>query len=413
MLILFSDGSLFQNPRNRKALEVAEKCKLNSIVFCSAHKKYCDSDSSFVESLAHCENYVNLFYSNSAAWLVYSLLMRIYSIPTNLLPGFRALAYFAASLLAYLPSLWCLLFRPPSILWLSSPFALAFVRCFSLLIALKKHILVYDFQDILCDDTSTASLPKSCRLFLSNNEDWANNNARFVISTSPAMSRFLKTKSMNSSCKRLVIYNSFDSLPVPDSKPSLAELDSGCLNFVWFSQTVGLDRGLDVFFKATQLVSVPICLHVYGYLLPRYSRSFAESVPESSNLTVSMKGLIPHSDLVSRLPFYDCGLSLDSSSFVSRDLTLTNKTLLYLEAGLNVLCFPTSSHKELLDDFGHLMHIASSPYEMARLFEIMFLKERALSDAKAKNVADFSDSRYGWSAQEDCYLSIFSEAQSL
>ena len=67
---------------------------------------------------------------------------------------------------------------------------------------------------------------------------------------------------------------------------------------------------------------------------------------------------------------HDIGLALEQSDIVSRDLTVTNKILQYLNAGLAVVATPTAGQREILGrapDAGRLVDFADSTAAAADL----------------------------------------------
>jgi glycosyltransferase involved in cell wall biosynthesis len=59
-------------------------------------------------------------------------------------------------------------------------------------------------------------------------------------------------------------------------------------------------------------------------------------------------GLVPSAQLASTIARHDLGLALEQSSIPSRDLTITNKVLQYLNAGLAVVATDTAGQREVL-----------------------------------------------------------------
>jgi len=57
---------------------------------------------------------------------------------------------------------------------------------------------------------------------------------------------------------------------------------------------------------------------------------------------------VPPARLPGVIADHDIGLALEQSSIASRDLTITNKILQYLNAGLAVVATPTAGQREVL-----------------------------------------------------------------
>ena len=140
-----------------------------------------------------------------------------------------------------------------------------------------------------------------------------------------------------------VITNSFPLQPLPvrsDHEDSPA--------FFWFSQTIGPGRGLEPFLDAWQKTIHPSRLVLLGEASPDYTRSLLERLPAAFRPRVSMLPLVSPEELPGLIARHDIGLALEQSSILNRDLTITNKILQYLNAGLAIVASDTAGQREVL-----------------------------------------------------------------
>jgi glycosyltransferase involved in cell wall biosynthesis len=109
------------------------------------------------------------------------------------------------------------------------------------------------------------------------------------------------------------------------------------LSLFWFSQTIGLDRGLQDALRAAGQVSRPVQLHLRG--------SASDEVRQELTRVAASCGMgervhfhppCPPAELLSRAVEHDVGLALETDEALSRRLSVTNKLFLYLTAGLAV-----------------------------------------------------------------------------
>jgi glycosyltransferase involved in cell wall biosynthesis len=109
------------------------------------------------------------------------------------------------------------------------------------------------------------------------------------------------------------------------------------LSLFWFSQTIGLDRGLQDAIRAAGQVSRPVQLHLRG--------SASEEVRQELTRVAASCGMEERvhfhprcapTELLSRASEHDVGLALETDEALSRRLSVTNKLFLYLTAGLAV-----------------------------------------------------------------------------
>jgi glycosyltransferase involved in cell wall biosynthesis len=139
-----------------------------------------------------------------------------------------------------------------------------------------------------------------------------------------------------------VITNSFPLQPNPRTTPP-----NDPPVFFWFSQTVGPGRGLEPFLDAwcrmNQRTRVVLLGEANDYReqllarLPAERRSFVQFFP-----------FVPPSALPTTIADQDVGLALEPSSPANKDLTISNKILQYLNAGLAVVATGTLGQREVL-----------------------------------------------------------------
>ncbi len=140
-----------------------------------------------------------------------------------------------------------------------------------------------------------------------------------------------------------VITNSFPLQPAPvradHSHPPV---------FFWFSQTLGAGRGIEHFLAAwgrTRSASRAVLL---GEVSVSFKASLESLVPASHLPRLEFLPLVPPGELPALIARQDIGLALEQPFIVNRDLTITNKILQYLNAGLAVVASDTAGQREVL-----------------------------------------------------------------
>jgi glycosyltransferase involved in cell wall biosynthesis len=118
--------------------------------------------------------------------------------------------------------------------------------------------------------------------------------------------------------------------------------------FFWFSQTLGPGRGLEPFRAAWLQMRQPTRLALLGESRSGYAERFLADIPEPPRARVSFLPLVPPAELPSVIARHDIGLALEQPFIVNRDLTITNKILQYLNAGLAVVASATAGQREVL-----------------------------------------------------------------
>jgi hypothetical protein len=123
--------------------------------------------------------------------------------------------------------------------------------------------------------------------------------------------------------------------------------DQGVPSLHWYSQTLGPGRGLEDLFRALGLVHAEMEVHLRGRLALGAEAWFAALVPAKWKKRVFVHPLVSNAELLSRIAEHDIGFAGELKYCRSRDLTVTNKILHYLLAGLAVVASDTSGQREV------------------------------------------------------------------
>jgi glycosyltransferase involved in cell wall biosynthesis len=118
--------------------------------------------------------------------------------------------------------------------------------------------------------------------------------------------------------------------------------------FFWFSQTIGPGRGLEPFLSAWQQTTQPSKLVLLGELCGNYAQELLARLPPEHRAAVSFRPLVAPHELPGIIARHDIGLALEYRTPANRDLTISNKILQYLNAGLAVVASDTAGQCEVL-----------------------------------------------------------------
>lgn len=143
----------------------------------------------------------------------------------------------------------------------------------------------------------------------------------------------------------VVIRNTF---PLQPHARTDATVKSRHPRLIWFSQTVGPGRGLEAFLAAWADTSHPAEVHLLGDVRPGYRASLLDSLPPERRDWLHFHSPVAPDALPGRLAEYDVGLALEAATPLNRDVTITNKILQYLNAGLAVIATNTAGQREVL-----------------------------------------------------------------
>lgn len=213
-------------------------------------------------------------------------------------------------------------------------------------LAAKGHKVGVDMEDWFSRDmpeSERAGRPVEMLAQLESNTLKA---AQHATCTSHAMSQALATAyGVN---PPTVIYNAFsraerDALDglrkdrQADSPPSIH----------WYSQTIGPGRGLEILFRALPRLGNPCEVHLRGHVSAERQDWLRGEIPEGWADKVHVHGLVSNDELLSRIAEHDIGFAGELTTPESRNLTVTNKIMHYLLAGLAVVASNTEGQKEI------------------------------------------------------------------
>jgi glycosyltransferase involved in cell wall biosynthesis len=181
---------------------------------------------------------------------------------------------------------------------------------------------------------------------------------------------------------------------------------SGTLRAYWFSQTVGLDRGLQEFMRAMARAKSHVSLDIrggdrsgHGDALMALARNLG--VAER----VRLLPIAPPDEMADLAVPYDIGLSLETGASESRRLCLTNKIFTYLLAGVPVMMSDTPAQGALAPDLGEAATLVSlaNPDSMAQALDRLAGSPEALDKAKAA-ASRLGRQRYNWDVEKQALL---------
>jgi glycosyltransferase involved in cell wall biosynthesis len=123
--------------------------------------------------------------------------------------------------------------------------------------------------------------------------------------------------------------------------------DSSRRSIHWYSQTLGPGRGLEDLVAALPLLNVEAEIHLRGQPAAGFADWLQARTPAGWKRRVFFHGLVGNDELLSRVAEHDIGFAGELDDCRSRDLTVTNKILHYLLAGLAVVASDTTGQREV------------------------------------------------------------------
>jgi glycosyltransferase involved in cell wall biosynthesis len=173
----------------------------------------------------------------------------------------------------------------------------------------------------------------------------------------------------------------------------------------WFSQTLGHKRGLEDLVAALPLLRHEAEIHLRGKQANGFESWLAERVPEAWRGRVMVHRPVSNTALLSRIAEHDIGFAGETPLIRSRDLTVTNKILYYLLAGLSVVATDTAGQREVERQSagGIFLYPSGDPAALASHLDVLLGSPDVLRKAKAAAL-NAAERTFCWERQEKVLL---------
>jgi len=272
------------------------------------------------------------------------------------------------------------------------------------------HEVAIDVEDWYSEDCLPADRVLRPIRLLKDCEQYLLQNAVYSTTTSMALSNALAEAYH---CPpATVIYNSFpaEGRQYIDGE-ILDRRNSEIPSITWFSQTIGPGRGLEQLIVALKGIDSPFELHIRGASRPGFKEVLVDGLPVSMAGNIFFHSQVPQDELLSRLSEHDIGFCGELSDCRSRDLTITNKALEYLRAGLAVIASDTAGHQEVatLVASGVFIYQQDSVSSLKRAMQTLLGDEVKLVAAKQASLEGI-ESVLAWNKSEARLISLCQQA---
>jgi len=182
-------------------------------------------------------------------------------------------------------------------------------------------------------------------------------------------------------------------------------------SILWYSQTIGPGRGLEVLCAALAEVDDDAEVHVRGTGNDAYKARLHASLPERWQTRLFFHSPVSNDELSSRIAEHDIGFSCEDATAPSRDLTITNKMLHGLVAGLAMVASDTAGTREVASMAPGAIQIfdASRPSTLAACLRLLLRNPVALAAARTAAL-DAAHRTFSWERQQSVLRDLFARA---
>jgi len=259
--------------------------------------------------------------------------------------------------------------------------------------------VAFDIEDWYSEDYISSIRPVQ---LLSRLEQEACASGRYVTCPSQSMADALKTRyNFPNDC--IPIYNGFsikegqNCTVIKHSKPSL----------VWFSQVVGIGRGLETLVESLKIIRSEVELHIIGEMTDDYALYLETNIPKS-NVELFIHGPTRHEELICKLKNCHIGLALENNFPENKNTTISNKILQYMQADLKVIATNTRGHAEVAHNANGLVILipVNDPTTLAHEIDV---NANLISDS-VSNINRAFNTIYSFESQEERLADLVAHA---
>jgi len=181
--------------------------------------------------------------------------------------------------------------------------------------------------------------------------------------------------------------------------------NGGLPSIHWYSQTLGQGRGLEDLIAALPLLKSEAQIHLRGQPAAGFEEWLRAQIPDELRSRVIVHGLVTNSELLSRVAEHDIGFAGEGKYCRSRNLTITNKILHYLLAGLAVVASDTAGQREVAECAADavLLYPSGDPAALAARLDSLLESPERLNRAKAAALRA-AEQTFCWERQERVLL---------
>jgi glycosyltransferase involved in cell wall biosynthesis len=253
----------------------------------------------------------------------------------------------------------------------------------------------FDFEDWYSRDYLVPAKPVR---FLKSLEKFALDKGLFCTATSKAMADALKD-AYGINKEIAVIYNGFSINESVERKGTQQNHnDKAYTKLIWFSRTIGPGRGIEDLLKALALYGQPVELHVLGKMKKGFKEVLETGFKGLKKHTLVIHDFVPHYRLPAFIGQFDIGLAIEENINDNKMLTVSNKMLQYLQAGIPVIASNTKGQQEVAAYFPGTVRVIDieKPGVLGEAIDSLAKKSNRYKEEQV----DTFNKIFSWEAQE-------------
>ncbi|MDX2067869.1 MAG: hypothetical protein SFV55_05555 [Haliscomenobacter sp.] len=262
----------------------------------------------------------------------------------------------------------------------------------------SRAIFAFDAEDYHRGESITLDAPTKNKIKI---EDYFFESAAFVTTASPLISKVYQQHYPTQS------FTTINNVFSKKYQKPLPQLPNTSLFVWWFSQTIGLNRGIQDILKAMQLIpDIPIQFTLVG-------EANSTTIDKLKEMLISERHKLCFQAPVSEIALFEIanqqhiGFALERSTPKNRDICLTNKIFTYLLAGNAIIASDTQAQKSFMADNPGVgwVYPQRDSNQLADILKTCYLNPDLLGSTK-RNAWELADQKLNWEEEQKKWLPL-------
>lgn len=198
-----------------------------------------------------------------------------------------------------------------------------------------------------------------------------------------------------------------NAFPLDCLSPKPTASKENPLSMVWFSQVIGIDRGLEEFLTCLQLIpTIPVEINLVGLAFEDV-KSRVKELGLSSSQIIRFQLPMPENDLFDFVSKHEIGLALEPGFSRNNDWARSNKIYSYPLTGCYTLASKTAAQVQFMEEFpqaGELVDL-NDPESMANALKELH-ENRSVLLEKRIQAWELAKTELNWELESQTLLSL-------
>ena len=228
--------------------------------------------------------------------------------------------------------------------------------------------------------------------------------ANFITAASPLILK--ETNDLQSDFKGActVINNVFSKR----QQPAFKHISEQPLKVIWFSQTVGLNRGIQDALRAMNLVKgFSISLTIIGDYSAE-TRAVLEQILEEGRHSIHFCAPLPEPELIEVCSKHHIGLALEPGFSLNNSLALSNKLFTYILSGNVIVASDTQAQSNFLKSYPNIgsVYPIGDYHALSRIF-LSYLTQPQTMDETRKAAYALAEHKLNWEHESQKFIELY------